>query len=121
MSEIKPALTAEEWGGVRRGNGRFVVLTEVVGQSVSPRGVPVLEVGIRDLCYSCGIPSVAHAVAAVHLHGQPFGYTWEDVYALRWAADFATGTSLTTDYTRDKASALHHLADRIASLLPPRT
>lgn len=49
-----------------------------------------------------------HWLGAVALQGQPFGFTWADVEALRaWDP-------------RNYEAELRNLADRIAALLPPR-
>lgn len=75
MSEIKPALSPEEWGAV------------------------------PDLFVEVGCPE-RHAFAARALHGQPFGFTWEDVDTLRESPP--------------DESLLDAIADRVAALLPPR-
>lgn len=49
-----------------------------------------------------------HALAALCLHGQPFGFTQEDVDAVLVAADEAD------------MDELQSVADRIEALLPPR-
>jgi hypothetical protein len=57
-----------------------------------------------------------HASAALALHGQPFGFTWDDVDAIRHAAKMAR----TWDEVVGDPDVLDGLADRIAALLPPR-
>lgn len=66
------------------------------------------------------------AVAALALHGQPFGFDWNDVDLLRemaksadWAAEYANDGSGSAEAAA-VASPLESLADRIAALLPPR-
>lgn len=57
-----------------------------------------------------------HRLAAVYLYGQPFGFTWEDVDAMRFAAHIivdARGVG-------EESDALRDIAARIAALLPPR-
>ena len=56
-----------------------------------------------------------HALAALALHGQPFGFTWDDVDDLR---EIAPGFHHRGDGQVERA--LLDLADRIAALLPPR-
>lgn len=59
-----------------------------------------------------------HALAALALHGQPFGFTWGDVDWIRAAAG-----QLLDEFDRlraDHATGLNAIADRIAALLPPR-
>lgn len=50
--------------------------------------------------------------AAKVLHGQPFGFTWEDVDLLRNIDPH--------DVVTPTLDAMHALGDRIAALLPPR-
>jgi hypothetical protein len=52
-----------------------------------------------------------HALAALALYGQPFGFTWDDVDRIRMAAMY---------YPGEMARALDGIGDRIAALLPPR-
>lgn len=55
-----------------------------------------------------------HALAALALHGQPFGFTWKDVDMLR-------STVLADDlHSHDDWWELQRLGSRIAALLPPR-
>ena len=60
-----------------------------------------------------------HATAALSLHGKPFGFTWEDVDNLRGAFGVRRWRGAGRG---DDARFLWmlELADRIASLLPPR-
>lgn len=54
------------------------------------------------------------ALAALALHGQAEGFTWEDV-------DFLRATVLADDmHSRDDWFILQRLGHRIAALLPPR-
>jgi hypothetical protein len=60
-------------------------------------------------------------VAALALHGQPFGFTWADVDAIRGAADEAEQEARPYPSGIPEARApFDSLADRIAALLPPR-
>lgn len=65
-----------------------------------------------------------HGVAALCLYGQPFGFTQEDVTALRAfiasAREYIGPPERQTEWTR-RADVLDSIADRIASLLPPVT
>jgi hypothetical protein len=90
MSEIEPAMSAEYWSEEE----------------------PAVPGEYNDTIYGLGYcPSLKglHMLAALALNGQPFGFTWNDVYLLRD----------TVDRTGDWAHALLNLADRIAALLPP--
>lgn len=87
MSEIRPALDAEDW------------------EWVSGRGpLPGIDPGRWS----------DHALAALALHGQPFGFTWEDV-------DLLHEIKFRNEAEADELGLLaKSLADRIAALLPPR-
>lgn len=85
---VRPALSPEEWAGVVAGTVGIV-------------GTPN--------------PAANHQVAAVALHGQPFGFTREDVNRLRQMG-WALGEG---DYQGIPIAWFGKLADRIAALLPP--
>ena len=104
VSEIKPALTAEEWAreGTRaiadrddyaRFRSALDALTEYDSTSFRTRS------------------EMRRAVAAHALHCQPFGFTQMHVDELRGGADAMDGTFL--------AICMRDIADRIAALLPP--
>lgn len=58
-----------------------------------------------------------HAVAAMALYGQPFGFTHEDVRLLR--SDLQVPVAHGWSGAADRAHRLENLAQRIAALLPP--
>lgn len=88
MSEIKPAMTAEEWAGwFERGLGT------------------AYTVGVLDYRDPTITP---HMHAALILYKKPFGFTREDVDALR-----------VSDDGYDDDALLQSIADRIEALLPP--
>lgn len=110
---MKPALTREEWeraieqiahdedfiagvghrlGDAELRSSRRQELAAYFLESGFPRG-----------------PEALHAAAALCLHGQPFGFTWEDVATLRSMS------------ARDILDAYDSIADRIEALLPPET
>lgn len=101
MSETQPALTSEQW---------------MAPTALDPRRA---EWVIRE-------PMNRHALAARALHGQPFGFTWEDVEVLRIAArheynEARRGMGDTYDpLLAHGARRIESIADRIAALLPPR-
>lgn len=101
MSEIKPALTPEGWAEADRCGLPFVS----DGASVA--------VGLTD-----DDGDSLHATAALALHGQPFGFTWEDVDALH--LELAEEWSGDTGEAFPHVARLRSLADRIAALLPRR-
>lgn len=95
MSEIKPAMTPEQW--------KEVLADTLVDQ-------------VEQMHSAMTGTDVRHACAARDLHGQPFGFTWDDVDFLREAAR----TWYYTDSDDRPQPILDSLADRIAALLPPR-
>lgn len=104
--DVKPALTAEEWA---RGPGVFG-----------------WDDGSVFIAHRDEQPSVErpHAVAAVLLHGQPFGFTREDVRMLRECAKQQRDIELDSEAiayagSLEYGAELDALADRIAALLPP--
>lgn len=82
---MKPALSAEEW---------------------AEKSLTTFSDSDRVIA---SMPEDRHALAALCLYEQPFGFTQEDVKGLRWAA---TGSLLF-------GGALAELAERIEALLPP--
>lgn len=111
--EIRPALTPEEWRK-RRAESRdedYPCVSFKV-PPVEDYGRDVLKIKTpADLVLE---PPDRHALAALALHGQPFGFTWEDVDELRenWSLG-VQGVKLSREFADS-------LADRIAALLPPR-
>ena len=126
MSEmVEPALTPEEWAagekraplenGGRPGDealvafhrGTVLVCEETEGATIV-------------------VPPLRHALAALCLHGQPFGFTWEMVNAISalampYAGDPLQGLSpeeRSREISRIMALA-RDAAERIAALLPP--
>lgn len=94
MTEIQPALTPEQWEAT-------------VPMTLSEAWAAFISEG---RCTGAPYTDSHHAAAAILLHRQAFGFTWEDVEMLRAEAD-ARG---------DFGSMWSGLADRIAALLPPR-
>lgn len=99
MDELRAALTAEEWD-------RF---PDIAAGGQPTRGEEPLYHHTR------------HGIAAANLHGQPFGFTWEDVDRL-WEAVSLADEHMTGPITAGESlgARLSLLADRIAALLPPR-
>lgn len=92
----KPALRAEEWAaGSPRLDWHVDWNVGVIAQ-------------MRD-------ESDRHALAALALHGQPFGFTWDMVDHLRGLAKMVERQGLEASPIWTRA-----IADRIAALLPPR-
>jgi hypothetical protein len=102
MSDIQPALTTEEWALYN-----------------SPRRrIPV------------GVKQRPHAAAAIALHGQPFGFTQEDVRDERNAENDCARLARQAQDGGDELERYKFVgrqrrhkerADRIEALLPPAT
>lgn len=119
--EVKPALTAEEWA---RAEERGILIR------AQEDGDANWEIA-NDFPHFCEGDS-RHALAAISLHGQPFGFAHVDVLMLR-AAEAPLRASLalqgpngTWDFPDSEiegktrhADALRSLAARIEALLPP--
>lgn len=104
---VSPALTPEEWADFDGKTSGDIRVTHYLDDGRSGNEVAML------------IPVDAKlAVAALCLHGQPFGFTWEDVDMLREEHDaHALGCMSTLG---DPPCKFLALADRIQALLPPR-
>lgn len=107
---IEAALTAEEWAAhPNTHHVRFASMEpgapggEVKWTADRPLSDPPLYFPTR------------HGIAAVNLHGQPFGFTWEDVDMIRRYADNAS-----QHWAFGDEAGLGALADRIEALLSPR-
>lgn len=103
--EIRPALTPEEWGAFLRGelhteheHGDFATWFEY-GHGATP-----------------ALP--AHAVAALALYGQPFGFTEEDVAMCEEQVTLFNGGDNEVDDA--EADRWRLLAAKIRALLPPK-
>lgn len=110
--EVQAALTEEEWewlfveqvndrsggAGIEDSTGElYITLADYHGAGGEP------DIGVTD----------RHALAALALHDQPFGFTWEDVEA---CLKIEGGGG---QYEQEEA-VLRSLATRLAALLPPR-
>jgi len=100
VSSIIPALMAEKWAQLARHLEQPNRTVADWDDSLS-----------RD-------PSENHRLAALALHGHPFGFTHEDVTTLRELAKDAKFRKIGNG-TMKLSIALTGLADRIAALLPP--
>lgn len=108
--KIEPALTPEEWGGLR-------VEYDTHAYSIQ---------GGRVWTHDDDRPTILpdrHALAALCLYGQPYGFTREDVGLARAMAtdleESARVNDRPTGSSAKYAVAMHDLADRIEALLPP--
>lgn len=104
--DFPPALSAAEWAGVLANRTQLS--------------------GIREQLLDT--PFSAHAVAALLLHDEPFGFTAQDVEDERQVAEYcaAMARQLGTSGQTETASTFRQLGERhtvraakIAALLPP--
>lgn len=127
---IPPALTAEEWTAERVTEGyprrEDVAQCSAVGFWVDRDRDLVFGIEYEGLDRD-DVVARRHALAALCLYEQSFGFTQEDVELLRkaWHADDCG--ALYTLYDHDCQCAVQPahaqfraLADRIAALLPPK-
>jgi hypothetical protein len=109
--EIKPALTPEEWTAVlnddRPPADSWASLSSFMGEG-KRQFVFNEEYFVED--------DARHSIAALALHEQPFGFTHEDVDALREEAD----DEWSGVREPNRGTILRSVADRIEALLPPR-
>lgn len=107
--EVKAALTASEWEDCE-------TVWPVVALSTTRGGdLTVWDGDTDDDSMHVRVPDeYRHALAALALYQQPFGFTREDVDRLR---AFAIRDSRT--HGPHETHWAWHLADRIAALLPP--
>lgn len=96
---IEPALTPEEWADIQE----YPTVDQVAEAAPSLVSARYIR-----------IPMTRHALAALALHAQPFGFTPQDVAALRFAAQ-----EMLAECSYAHADILTSLADRIQALLPP--
>lgn len=123
MSEkVEPALTLEEW-------------RQWLTSAAASEHEPLAEMAWGVLFGSRPEGrSLRHAHAATALHGQPFGFTWEDVDALHTTINGYHRRNEDLEERLDEGpwvrngiilnqgsiEMLEALTDRIAALLPPR-
>lgn len=101
---MKPALTAQEWerGTFSPSHWGLVAHSENELSVRCPDNREIFKERDR------------HKLAALCLHGQPFGFTREDVAVLR---EFRQASVY--EVSDDEKDACDDLADRIEALLPP--
>ena len=124
--EMRPALTAQAWEELRVSRPGIELWSDP-----PPLGSGHLRVEDQSPDAAPGyariVPELRHAVAAMALHDQAFGFTWDDVERLREAVndiDFshiadAEQRGLMEMDARLMRAWMLDLAGRIADLLPP--
>ncbi len=125
---IPPALSPDSWKAFADGYG---IPDGFDFNAAHTEDGMMLSLVVEEPAYLCG--QERHALAALCLVGQPFGFTQEDVNALRhyaawektaanWCPEgyvFGTMDEINRLDRLAKADELLSLAARIASLLPP--
>lgn len=109
-TEIRPALTDTEWRTVCKASEAG---SESVG--LTTYGAVYCEDGSLTKGFAAiEQPMMRHALAALALYGQPFGFTREDIAMVR-------GGAVAMDERNDTEGRDHllRLAERIEALLPP--
>lgn len=111
--KLKPALTAEEWRRLNKSSIERLAWGNPGRTDPDFCGTPDpfrFADGGGEYSDSLYVrPERRHTLAALALHGQPFGFTREDVEALR---------NLVADL-HPNSEPFHSLAARIEALLPP--
>ena len=104
--EVHPALSAEQWASVLEQSGEVRAMFDAA---------------------LAGTPFTPHAIAALLLLGEPFGFSQQDVTDELEVAAFCEAMARELERTGDDRAALfrtlaprhHERARRIAALLPP--
>ena len=113
--KIEPALSPEEWAE------RYVyVANEGAAQADAESVVTDPATGAHESCFFSG--RARHALAALALHGQPFGFDRLHVASLRQLAEHARKIAAPVGPQHalwDSIFAAEEAADRIEALLPP--
>ena len=114
-TKVQPALAPAEWN-----IGQRVTLEQKVRVEHDGNGSEFLTIQDKPHHASYAFSgNDRHALAALALHGQPFGFTWADVDTLAKEVGYMEAA---TEYQVDPeiTDRLRSLIDRIAALLPPR-
>jgi hypothetical protein len=114
---MSAALTAEEWRHESMDRDTFF-------ESGRRNDIEVLAEGSRLFVAAEHVFEAGnrHALAALALHGQPFGFTWDDVDAIERvvAGGELQGSLSPLSAVARQNDRLRWLIDRIAALLPPK-
>lgn len=122
ISTIKPALTPKEWKEVFARIGPHMVVAE---RTATQRNVGGFDIrlnaggGNPDRAVASFTPEQAHAIAALALAYQPFGFHPEVVSSLRNLKRRLGDASLSLSDGTEIPSVLDYVADRIEALSPP--
>jgi hypothetical protein len=108
VSDVKPALTEEEWDRVLHPSKARMLPDEPDEPDDIAESIHMAASAATDF-------REYHKAAALVTYGQRFGFTREDAKECRWAAE----TIEIESDDHDGADRLRSIADRIAALLPP--
>jgi hypothetical protein len=121
---IPPALTPEEWA--RHGFNHGALSAERFRDLFMGKPTGNLGAQIKPDLWVTDTPRDCHALAALCLYGQTFGFPHEAVAALRDAAELLrsrlehfTGYADEGSRLRNRAMWCDAVADRLVALLPP--
>jgi len=112
MTDMKPAITAEEWE-----DAQGYWLQGAFSAGFRDRGRLQISLPTSEDRDDLD-PDDRHQLAALALYGQPFGFTREDVAAIREARGPLDGRC--SHFGADEQFDYGSLADRIEALLPPK-
>lgn len=124
-TEIRPALSEREWQSKHHWIQCYDSWSE---EAAAKSGVAEIKAGDGYLHLTShqhpdfadfSAPTDRHALAALALCGQPFGFTHDDVEFVRSMEGSEWDRFGPTEY-RQMAVRLQSIADRIAALLPPK-
>lgn len=118
--DVKPALTAEQWKELlfTDGDSQVELYNRGPMHVLRVRGLHG-EYSLNHSVYTT--PNAGHAVAALALHAQPYGFTWDDVDTLIGMAEWLEATmDVDPGQTVPRAERARDIATRITALLPPR-
>lgn len=115
--KLEAALTPEEW------EAKSYEGNEGSAHADAAPGWPFNhgELLAGTVC-DCGsfTPKDRHALAALALHGQPFGFDWNDVLSLRSIQSLAREHVADCFKVDGHEPDIEDIIDRITALLPPR-
>lgn len=118
LPEIPNALTPEEWVVGYYDSRELEIRVKTPGLDGSKR----LHVNVRawPLGGTMGDPRDLHALAALCLHGQPFGFTHEECDELRRAITFGEEAWCDSVILNEQSVAVFRsILAKVAALLPP--
>ena len=119
MADITPALTPEEWGALPEPMlDDLWVFADANGGIYGGRAAITGDDVPGNIRLDSPESPRPHAIAALALHGQPFGFTRADLRLLEEAETKLAGGVAPEDYI-PFAERVGMLRERIAALLPP--